>query len=107
MRHSKDNIERVSETIREEGVQFINLQCTDILGVVKSVGIPVEVFPDVLDLSLIHICLGLGGGLNAGYRGGHSKAGSGLVPGGHRRYADRVAIRHRKQSGVTRNTGAM
>ena len=52
MRHSKDNIERVSETIREEGVQFINLQFTDILGVVKSVGIPVEVFPDVLDHGL-------------------------------------------------------
>ena len=52
MRHSKENIERVSETIRKEGVQFLNLQFTDILGVVKSVGIPVEVFPDVLDHGL-------------------------------------------------------
>lgn len=52
MRHSPENIERVSETIRRQGVQFINLQFTDILGVVKSVGIPVEVFPDVLDHGL-------------------------------------------------------
>jgi glutamine synthetase len=30
-------------------VKFINLQFTDIMGVPKSVGIPVEMWPDVLD----------------------------------------------------------
>jgi glutamine synthetase len=33
----------------EYGVQFINLQFTDVMGIVKSVAIPIEVFPEVIE----------------------------------------------------------
>lgn len=41
--------EEVLETCREQGVQFVNLQFTDIMGVVKMVTIPVGIFPDVIE----------------------------------------------------------
>src|SRR5690606_2163507 len=31
-----------------EGVEFVNLQFTDVMGIVKSVTIPIDVFPDVI-----------------------------------------------------------
>ncbi len=48
MEHSSASIERVEEIIRTAGVEFINLQFTDIMGIVKTVGIPVGVWPEVL-----------------------------------------------------------
>ena len=41
--------EEVLETCREQGVQFVNLQFTDIMGVVKMVTIPVGIFPEVIE----------------------------------------------------------
>ncbi len=49
MAHDPGAIQRVDEVIRTHKVQFINLQFTDIVGVVKSVGIPVQQWADVLD----------------------------------------------------------
>jgi glutamine synthetase len=49
MSHDAGKIEQVREVIHRQQVRFINLQFTDIMGVVKSVGIPVEMWPDVLD----------------------------------------------------------
>ncbi|MEX2425462.1 MAG: glutamine synthetase beta-grasp domain-containing protein, partial [Thermomicrobiaceae bacterium] len=43
---SGDEILRKCE---EEGVEFVNLQFTDVMGIVKSVAIPVEVFPEVIE----------------------------------------------------------
>ena len=45
MEHSPDSVERVQEIIRTAGVEFINLQFTDIMGIVKTVGIPVGAWP--------------------------------------------------------------
>jgi len=39
----------IAEIIKSKAVEFINLQFTDIMGVVKSVGIPVSQWNDVLD----------------------------------------------------------
>ncbi len=50
--YDKANVERAKETIAASGVQFINLQFTDIMGVVKSVGIPAEMWPEVVDHGL-------------------------------------------------------
>jgi glutamine synthetase len=47
--HTSEKIAAVEKTIKAAGVQFINLQFTDIMGVVKSVGLPVEMWADVLD----------------------------------------------------------
>ena len=52
MNHDPAAIERVQERIRTAGVKFINLQFTDIMGIVKTVGIPVEMWPEVLDHGL-------------------------------------------------------
>lgn len=49
MEHDPAKVQKVEELIRTRGIQFINLQFTDIMGVVKSVGIPAQMFPDVLD----------------------------------------------------------
>lgn len=49
MEHDPAKVQKVEEIIRTRGIQFINLQFTDIMGVVKSVGIPTEMWPDVLD----------------------------------------------------------
>src|SRR3989337_2174546 len=49
MNHDPAAVERVQERIRTAGVKFINLQFTDIMGIVKTVGIPVEMWPEVLD----------------------------------------------------------
>ncbi len=48
MEHSPASVERVQEIIRSAGVEFINLQFTDIIGIVKTVGIPISAWPDVL-----------------------------------------------------------
>jgi glutamine synthetase len=52
MTHAREQIQKVDERILSKGIKFINLQFTDIMGVVKSVGIPVEMWPDVLDHGL-------------------------------------------------------
>jgi glutamine synthetase len=52
MNHDKAAIERVEEIIRTAGVQFINLQFTDIVGVAKSIGITTGLWPDVIDHGL-------------------------------------------------------
>ena len=39
----------ILEQCREQGVQFVNLQFSDVMGIVKSVTIPVDVFPDVIE----------------------------------------------------------
>lgn len=49
MQHNPAAVERVAELIRTVGVRFINLQFTDIMGVVKSVGIPATMWADALD----------------------------------------------------------
>ena len=41
--------EEVLARAEEEGVEFVNLQFTDVMGIVKSVTIPVDVFPDVIE----------------------------------------------------------
>ena len=48
MEHKPENIERVEEIIAKAGVEFINLQFTDIMGIVKTVGVPVSAWSDVL-----------------------------------------------------------
>jgi glutamine synthetase len=47
--HTPEKIAAVEKTIKAAGIQFINLQFTDIMGVVKSVGLPTEMWADVLD----------------------------------------------------------
>lgn len=49
MLRDPSQIEQVDATIRTNGVKFINLQFTDIMGVVKTVGLPVEMWADVLE----------------------------------------------------------
>lgn len=50
--HNSEQVAAVEKTMREAGLQFINLQFTDIMGVVKSVGIPAAIWPEVLDHGL-------------------------------------------------------
>lgn len=47
--HTPEKIAAVEKTIKAAGIQFINLHFTDIMGVVKSVGLPTEMWADVLD----------------------------------------------------------
>ncbi|MDP2360581.1 MAG: glutamine synthetase family protein [bacterium] len=49
MNHDKGQVERVTALIKKAGIRFINLHFTDISGIVKSVGIPVSMWQDVLD----------------------------------------------------------
>ena len=49
MTNDSDKSKSIAAIISQHGVRFINLQFTDIMGVVKSVGIPVEMWPEVLD----------------------------------------------------------
>jgi glutamine synthetase len=49
MSHDPAKVEQVQEKIRSAGIKFINLQFTDIMGMVKSVGVPVEMWTEVLD----------------------------------------------------------
>ena len=44
-----DVLQRVKETIERENIKFINLQFTDIIGMVKSVTIPVSQFDDCVE----------------------------------------------------------
>jgi glutamine synthetase len=44
-----EKIAAIAELIAEHNIQFVNLQFTDIMGVVKSVGLPVTMWPEVLD----------------------------------------------------------
>jgi glutamine synthetase len=41
--------DEVLQKAEELGVEFVNLQFTDVMGIVKSVAIPIEVFPNVLE----------------------------------------------------------
>ncbi|MCA9859063.1 MAG: glutamine synthetase [Thermomicrobiales bacterium] len=41
--------EEILERVAEDGIQFINLQFTDVMGIVKSVTIPVSIFGHVID----------------------------------------------------------
>ncbi|MDI3340002.1 MAG: glutamine synthetase family protein [Sphaerobacter sp.] len=41
--------EEVLDRAREAGVEFVNLQFSDVMGIVKSVTIPFDVFPDVIE----------------------------------------------------------
>ncbi len=41
--------EEVLRRAHEEGVEFVNLQFTDVMGLVKMVTIPVDVFPNVIE----------------------------------------------------------
>jgi len=49
MVYDSKKIKKVADIIRKSGIKFINLQFIDIVGVVKSVGVPVEMWKDVLD----------------------------------------------------------
>src|SRR3972149_1358415 len=49
MAHDATKIEKAEEQMKSRGGQFINLQFTDMMGRVKTVGLPVEMWPDVLD----------------------------------------------------------
>ena len=49
MNRDPGQIERVKEIIQTAGINFVNLQFTDIMGMVKSVGIPVDMWQEVLD----------------------------------------------------------
>ena len=40
--------EEILRRAEEEGVQFVNLQFTDVMGIVKMVTIPVDVLPEVI-----------------------------------------------------------
>ena len=48
-KHDKGQVERVAALIKQAGIRFINLQFTDISGIVKSVGVPVTMWQDILD----------------------------------------------------------
>jgi glutamine synthetase len=41
--------ERILQRVRDEHVRFINLQFTDVVGLVKSVTIPAHQFEDAID----------------------------------------------------------
>jgi glutamine synthetase len=47
--HNPVSVERIQEQIASAGVKFVNLQFTDIMGIVKTVSVPVELWPDVLE----------------------------------------------------------
>jgi glutamine synthetase len=47
--HPKELVEQVLTRTQEEGVRFVNLQFTDVVGVVKSVTIPVSQLPAAID----------------------------------------------------------
>ncbi|MGQ9814432.1 MAG: type I glutamate--ammonia ligase [Candidatus Roseilinea sp.] len=49
MNHNPVSVERIEKQIASAGVKFVNLQFTDIMGIVKTVSVPVEMWPDVLD----------------------------------------------------------
>ena len=52
MPHDPKQSKSIAEIIGQNGVKFINLQFTDIMGVPKSVGIPAEMWAEVLDHGL-------------------------------------------------------
>lgn len=49
MSTNKAAIERAAEIIAKEGIQFVNLQFTDIAGIVKQITIPVEQWETAID----------------------------------------------------------
>ncbi len=49
MNHNPDQVKQIAETIKSKGIRFINLQFTDMVGIPKSVGIPVSTWNDVLE----------------------------------------------------------
>jgi glutamine synthetase len=42
MNHDPSKIKQVAETIKAHSIQYINLQFTDMIGMLKSVGMPSE-----------------------------------------------------------------
>jgi glutamine synthetase len=52
MNREPNQIEQVKGIIQSAGIRFVNLQFTDIMGMVKSVGIPVDMWQEVLDHGL-------------------------------------------------------
>ncbi len=49
LKHDPAEVERVSELIAKRGVKFINLQFSDIHGITKLVGIPINMWQSVLE----------------------------------------------------------
>ncbi len=49
---SADHKKRVMEAAQEAGIRFVNLQFTDVLGVVKTVSIPLHKLDDAIDHGL-------------------------------------------------------
>jgi glutamine synthetase len=49
MSHDSKAVQRVASLIKSNNIQFINLQFTDIMGVAKSIGIPAQLWDDVLE----------------------------------------------------------
>ncbi|MCU0611873.1 MAG: type I glutamate--ammonia ligase [Candidatus Eisenbacteria bacterium] len=49
MEHHSSDIARAEETIRAARVRFVNLQFTDIMGIVKTVGMPIDQWHNVLE----------------------------------------------------------
>ncbi|MGB8648525.1 MAG: type I glutamate--ammonia ligase [Anaerolineae bacterium] len=47
--HDANKVQRVSDLIQKQNIQFINLQFTDMLGVPKSVGTPIWTWDDILE----------------------------------------------------------
>lgn len=49
MNHDSQKIKQVAETIKARNIQFINLQFTDMMGILKSVGMPSARWDEVLE----------------------------------------------------------
>lgn len=49
MNHDSQKIKQVAETIKARNIQFINLQFTDMMGILKSVGMPSGKWDEVLE----------------------------------------------------------
>lgn len=52
MTHEPVAAEHARKLIESAGIQYVSLQFTDIVGVVKSIGIPIGMWPEVLDHGL-------------------------------------------------------
>jgi glutamine synthetase len=52
MKHDSQKVKAIDASIAANHIQFINLQFTDIMGVAKSVGLPVKMWSEVLDHGL-------------------------------------------------------
>ncbi|HLF26769.1 MAG TPA: type I glutamate--ammonia ligase [Anaerolineae bacterium] len=52
MNRDRTTVERVEAEIASAGIKFVSLQFTDIMGIVKTIGIPIEMWSEVLDHGL-------------------------------------------------------